>query len=99
MKMLKNILSWIIIILLGVMYMIDRIILVSLPWIEVKSIQDWMPKHTEFDIARKEFPTLSDEAIQEICDHRKYMKDVLKVSVIRVAVATFIAMCVYVICM
>lgn len=79
--------------------MIDRIILVSLPWIEVNSIQDWMPKHTDFDIVRKEFPTLSDEAIMEICDHRKYMKDVLRVSVVRVVVAAFIAMCVYLIVM
>lgn len=85
------------IILLGIVYMIDRAILVILPWIEVKSIQDWMPKTTDPDKIKQEFSFMSDEAIQEVSEHRQFMIDVVKISFTRVSISVFIAMCVYII--
>lgn len=97
MKTLKNIGAVILIILLSIVYMIDRVILVFIPWVEVKPIRDWMPKNTEPGDIKKEFPYMSDEAIQEMVDTRKFMRIVTKISFTRVTISSFIAMCVYVI--
>src|SRR5687768_2287551 len=97
MKTLKNIGAVILIILLSIVYMIDRVILVILPWVEVKPLQEWLPKNTDPDDIKKEFPYMSDEAIQEMVDTRKFMITVMKVSFTRVAVSVFIAMCIYLI--
>lgn len=77
--------------------MIDRAILILLPWIEVSPIQEWLPKSDKPEEIKNEFPYMSDEAIEEMVDTRKFMITVIKVSFTRVAVSVFIAMCVYVI--
>jgi hypothetical protein len=97
MKILKNILAFIIILLLTVVYMIDRLILVLLPWLDVRPLQEWLPKSTQPEEVKKEFPYMSDEAIQEMVDTRKFMITVNRVSFTRVAVSVFIAMCIYII--
>lgn len=97
MKILKSILSFVIIGLLLIFYMIDRAILVFLPWIHVDSIQEWLPKSDDPDSIKKEFPYMSDEAIEEMIIARKVMMKIMRVSFVRVAVSVFIVMCVYVI--
>jgi hypothetical protein len=99
MKILKNILAFIIILFLAVVYMIDRVILVLLPWVEVRPLQEWLPKSTEQTEVKKEFPSLTDEAIDELVTLRKFMNKMIRSSFVRVFITTFIAMCVYVILM
>ena len=98
MKIIKDILAWIIIILLGVVYMFDRAVLIFMPWIEVKSIQDWMPKNTEIEAIQKEFPTLSEESIFTIKYTRKEGIRVMRTSFVRFIIFACVAMCIYVIC-
>ena len=99
MKIIKNILAWIAIVFLGIVYMIDRVVLILLPWIEIKSIQDWMPKNTDLEQIQKEFPTMSEETIFTIKYTRLEAMRLTKVSFTRVAISVFIAMVVYVIFM
>jgi hypothetical protein len=99
MKILKNILAFIIILFLAVVYMIDRVILVLLPWVEVRPLQEWLPKSTDQTEGKKEFPSLTDEAIDELVTLRKFMNKMIRSSFVRVFITTFIAMCVYVILM
>lgn len=97
MKIIKNILAWLMIILLGIVYMIDRVILVLLPWIDVKSIQDWMPKTTDLEQIKKQFPTMSEETHFTIKYTREQMIQITKTSLVRVVMSVFISMCVYII--
>jgi hypothetical protein len=77
--------------------MIDRSILVFLPWLAVPPLQDWLPKNTDPDDIKKEFPYMSYEAIQEMVNARRLMITVNRVSFTRVTVFVFIGMCIYVI--
>ena len=97
MKTIKNIIAWPIIILLAIVYIIDRVILVLLPWIEVKSIQDWMPKTTNIEEIQKQFQTMSEETIFTIKYTREQMMILNKISFTRVAVTVFVGMCAYLI--
>lgn len=99
MKILKNTLAIFIVTILSVVYMIDRVILVLMPWIEVPSLQYWLPKNTEQELIKREFPTLSVEAIEEISFSRNLSNKLLNVSFVRVAISAFVAMSIYVICM
>lgn len=85
------------IILLGIVYMIDRAILILLPWIEIKSIIDWMPKNTSMEAIQKEFPTFSEETRFTIKYSREEMILINKSSFVRVAISVFLAMGLYVI--
>jgi hypothetical protein len=99
MKILKSILSIIIIALLTIVYMVDRIICVFLPWRSVEALQNWLPKSDDPDQIKKEFTYMSDEAIEEMVYTRKFMVKIMKVSFVRVAISVFTAMCFYVIFM
>lgn len=97
MKTFKNILAWLMIILLGIVYMIDRVVLVLLPWIKVEPIQDWMPKSTDLEQIKKDFPTLSEETHFTIKYTREEMLQLTKISIVRTIVVVFISMCLYLI--